>query len=99
MTDKPRDLTLKRVNRLSTAVADLMESQTSHNGMVLGILKRLDDRLDAIDAKFGAVSRDIRGLASEQVLLGNRVESAFTRALRTNIRLDEIEDERGHAEG
>jgi hypothetical protein len=35
----------------------------------------------------------VRELASEHILLGNRVESAFSRALRTNIRLDEIEDQ------
>jgi hypothetical protein len=35
-------------------------------------------------------------LASEQVLLGNRFENAFSRALRTNIRLDEIEDLNEH---
>jgi hypothetical protein len=34
----------------------------------------------------------VRGLASEQALLGNRVENAFSRAMRANIRLDEIED-------
>lgn len=101
MSDKPRDLTLERVNRLSTAVADLMEGQTSNSRTMLRMLNRIADRLDAIDSKLAAVSKDIRALASEQVLLGDRVgdrvEEAPTRALRTNIRLDEIEDQPGQS--
>lgn len=85
MSDKPRDITLERVNRLTTAVADLMESQTSQGRMMLQMLTQISNRLESIE-------KAIRELSSEQILLGNRVENAFSRAMRTNIRLDEIED-------
>lgn len=90
MSDKPRDLTLERINRLSTAVADLMESHTSQGRMVLKMLTQISDHLEGVE-------KAVRELASEQVLLGNRVENAFSRTLRTNIRLDEIEDKQEQA--
>lgn len=85
MSDTPRNLTLERVNRLTDAVADLMESHAAQGRAVL-------HRLDKIEAHLGSLATDIRGLASEQALLGNRVENAFVKAMRANIRLDEIED-------
>jgi hypothetical protein len=85
MSDKPRDLTLERVNRLTVAVADLMESHTAQGRQFLGMMQRMIDHLERIE-------KSINELASEQVLLGNRVENAFSRALRANIRLDDLED-------
>lgn len=82
---RPRDLTLKRVNRLTQTVADLGESQTTQGRMMLRMLEQISDRLAAIE-------KAVREVASEQALLGTRVENAFSRALRTNIRLDAIED-------
>ena len=78
MSDTPRDFTLERVNRLTLAIA---------------MMPRLLEHLERIEAHTVAMGKDLRELASEQVLLGNRVENAFSRALRTNIRLGEIEDE------
>jgi hypothetical protein len=92
MSDKPRDLTLERVNRLTQAVADLTESHAAQGRQFLSMMGRLLEHLERIEDQIVTVSKDIRELASEQVLLGNRVENAFSRALRTNIRLDEMED-------
>jgi hypothetical protein len=92
MSDKPRDLTLERVNRLTQAVADLMESNTALGRNLLRILEHQGGQLDRIEGGIQSLAKEMRALAGEQVLLGNRVENAFSRALRTNIRLDEIED-------
>ena len=93
MSDKPRDLTLERINRLSQAVADMMESNNAMGRNLLRILEFQGNQLERIEGHLQSLTKEVRGLASEQVLLGNRVENAFSRALRTNIRLDEIEDE------
>jgi uncharacterized protein YoxC len=92
MSDQPRDLTLERVNRLTQALADLMEGQTQQGRMLLRVMTQISSQLDAIKTELTDVSAAVRELASEQVLLGNRVESAFSCAMRTNIRLDELED-------
>jgi hypothetical protein len=91
----PLDLTLERVNRLTQAVADLGENQLAQGRMLLQLLNQMSDQLDAFRTELAAVTGTVRDLASEQVLLGNRVESAATSVLRANIRLDEIEDEKG----
>ena len=93
MSDTPRDFTLERVNRLTLAIADLTESHASQGRQFMAMMQRLLEHLERIEAHTVAMGKDLRELASEQVLLGNRVENAFSRALRTNIRLDEIEDE------
>jgi hypothetical protein len=95
MSDKPRDLTLERINRLTVAVADLSESQTAQGRQFLTMMQHIVGHLERIEAQIAAVGMEVHALASEQVLLGNRVENAFNRALRTNIRLDEIEDMEG----
>jgi hypothetical protein len=97
--EQPRNLTLERVNRLPQAVADLMESQASQHLAMMRLLNRMDERLECIDTRLAALEKDARELASEQMLLGNRVENAFSRALRVNIRLDEIEDKRMDGKG
>jgi hypothetical protein len=88
----PRNLTLERVSRLSQAMADLTESHAAQGRMITRLLTQMDERLVSIDTTLKALTKDVRGLASEQALLGNRVEEAFARALRANIRPDEIED-------
>jgi hypothetical protein len=93
LSDTPRDFTLERVNRLTLAIADLTESHASQGWQFMAMMPRLLEHLERIEAHTVAMGKDLRELASEQVLLGNRVENAFSRALRTNIRLDEIEDE------
>lgn len=93
MSDKTvADLTLERVNRLTQAVADLMESHAAQGRNVTRMLTGMGEQLDRMEVRLGALTAEVRALASEQVLLGNRVENAFSRALRANIRLDEIED-------
>jgi hypothetical protein len=85
VSDKPRDLTLERVNRLTQAVADLGESHAAQGRMIIA-------QLAAIRSELATLNASMRDVAGEQALLGNRVENAFSRALRANIRLDEIED-------
>jgi len=89
---EPRNLTLERVNRLTQALADLMESHAAQGRTMTRLLTQMDERLASIDATLTALAKDVRGLASEQTLLGNRIEDAFARALRANARLDELED-------
>jgi ABC-type transporter Mla subunit MlaD len=89
---EPRNLTLERVNRLSQAVADLMENHAAQGRMLTRLLGRMDERLASIDTTLTALAQDVRALANEQLLLGNRIEDAFARALRANARLDEFED-------
>lgn len=89
---EPRNLTLERVNRLTQAIADLTESHAAQGRMLHRLLTQMDGRLASIDATLTTLAKDVRELAAEQVLLGNRIEEAFTRSLRTNIRLDDLED-------
>ena len=87
-----RNITLERVNRLTQAMADLTESHAAQGRMLARTLEQMSDRLSAIDGTLTGLAKDVRALASEQILLGNRIEEAFARALRTNLRLDERED-------
>ncbi len=93
MSDTPRDLTLERVNRLTQAVADLMESNAALGRNLLRILEHQGTQLERIEEHLRSMTSEMRSMASEQILLGNRVETAFSRALRTNIRIDEMEDQ------
>lgn len=92
MSDTPRDLNLERLNRLAQAVGDLMESHATQGRMMNRMLDVIGDKLDRIDGSLLALTKEVRSMASEQILLGNRVEEAFSRAFRTNLRLDDIED-------
>ena len=100
---EPRNITLERVNRLAQTVADLGESHAAQGRVTARLLAMIGEQLASIDAKLGSmdtkpttVSKDIRELAAEQILIGNRIEEAFTRAARANIRLDELEDDAAH---
>ena len=77
MSDTPRDFTLERVNRLTLAIADLTESHASQGRQFMAMMQRLLEHLERIEAHTVAMGKDLRELASEQVLLGNRVENAF----------------------
>lgn len=90
----PRNLTLERVNRLTQAVADMAENHAAQGRMLTQLLMRMDQRLASIDAATTELRNGMRNLAGEQILLGNRVEEAFVRAMRANSRLDEMEDKR-----
>jgi outer membrane murein-binding lipoprotein Lpp len=93
MSDKPRDLTLERVNRLTQAVADLVDNQTAQGRMLLRLLQQIAGKLDGLDAirsEIAALNTTVRQMAIEQTLLGNRVENAFAPAVQANIRLDEM---------
>ncbi|TDH58728.1 hypothetical protein E2C06_31055 [Dankookia rubra] len=86
------DLTLERVNRLTQAVADMMDAHAAQGRQLLAALDRVERRL-------GAVEGEVRALAQEHALLGNRVEEAVSRALRAHIRLDDLEDQSRPGEG
>jgi hypothetical protein len=87
----PRNLTLERVNRLTQAMADLMESHAAQGRMTTRLLTEMNDHMASIDVTLSALRQDMRDLASEQILLGNRVEEGLARALRANARIDEME--------
>lgn len=99
MSEEPRNLVLERLNRLSQAMADLMDSHAMQGRMLARAIGRMEQRLGDIEARLGGVEAnltvlagDVRTLASEQILLGNRVEDAFARATRAHARLDEKEE-------
>jgi hypothetical protein len=94
MPSEPRNITLERVNRLTQAVADLTESHATQGRGIIRLLEQIGEHLSGIDTKLAAMSKDVNSLATEQIILGNRVEDALTRALRANIRVDEIEDDK-----
>lgn len=56
--------------------------------MITRLLMQMSEQLEIL-------TKTVREVASEQVLLGNRVEDAFARAMRANARLDELEDKAG----
>lgn len=94
-----RNITLERVNRLTQVMADLTESHAAQGRMIARLLEQIsnrlssmDDRLSSMDKTMATIAKDVHDLASEQILLGNRIEDAFARALRANMRLDERED-------
>ncbi len=83
MGDLPRDLTLERINRPSQAIGDLMESHAAQGRAVIQSVERINSRLDRIETRLERVENslqqvcaDLRSVASEQILLGNRVEDA-----------------------
>jgi len=92
MSDAPRNLTLERVNRLTQAMADLMESHAAQGRMTTRLLTQMNEHMASIDERLATLSNGVRDLASEQILLGNRIEEGLARALRANARLDEKED-------
>ena len=92
MSDAPRNLTLERVNRLTQALADLMESHAAQGRMTTRLLTQMNEHMASIDERLATLSNGVRDLASEQILLGNRIEEGLARALRANARLDEKED-------
>ena len=55
------------------------------------ILDAHGDQLARIEAQLGVSTKEVRGLAREQAILGNRVENAFSRAWRDH-NMGEIED-------
>lgn len=89
---EPHDIILERINRLSQAIADLQDGHAMQGRMIARKLSHIDEWLASLDQTLVALTKEVRELASEQILLGNRVEGAFTRTMRANLRLDEIED-------
>jgi hypothetical protein len=72
-----RDLNLERLNRLSQAMADLTESHAAQGRMTNRLLAQMTERLASIETTLTSLAKDVRSLASEQILLGNRIEEAF----------------------
>ena len=72
MSDKTRDITLGRINRLTQTVADMGENNTAQGRMLLRMLSQINDQLVGVRAELTEVKNAVRELASEQVLLGKR---------------------------
>ena len=79
------DLLLECVNRLTGDMADTREG---HN-QLLRILTRA---VDGLREEAAGLRREVASPASEQAPLANRVEDAFSRAVRADIRLDDLSD-------
>lgn len=99
---EPTSIVLERLARLTTAVADMMEAHAAQSRGVNRLLDsmgrqlaRMEEQQATTIQEIRVLTAEMRNLASEQVLLGNRVEEAFSRALRTDIRLDEMEAPQG----
>jgi hypothetical protein len=82
---------LERIKRFTEAVADLMESHTTQGRNVARLLDLQGQQLGRIEVALHTLSSDVRALAahvhelaSEQILLGNRVENAFSERLTQN---------------
>jgi len=95
----PIQLLLERVNRLGTAVADMMDAHAQQNRSLLRSIDGLGDRLVRLEDRFvriedglARVGRELHGVATEQAALGMSVENAISRALRANVRMDGQED-------
>lgn len=92
MSDEPTSIVLERLNRLGTAVADMMEAHAQQSRTLVRALDAMEARMARLEDGMTRVERGLHAVASEQVLLGNSVENALSRALRVSIRLDEQED-------
>jgi hypothetical protein len=91
----PVSLPLERLKRLGEAVADMMEAHTTMGRQIIAAMDRVERRLGAVEARVGGLEREVQALGAEQALLSNRVESAISRALRVNLRLDDLKGEGG----
>jgi hypothetical protein len=76
---------LERVNRLTQAVADLVESQAAQNRSIIRLLAQMNEhlalidiRMASLDIRLAELGSDIRAMASEQILLGNRLTKGGT---------------------
>jgi hypothetical protein len=86
MADEPTSLLLEGVNRLTEAIADLMEAHAQQSGSLLKAINGLEQPLVRIENGLGRVERDIHAVSAGQASLGVAVESsALARALRGNI--------------
>ncbi len=92
MSDHPVDINRERLNRLSTAVADLTEASNQQGRDILWSIAAMTERFDKNNDRLVTLEHAVRGLATDQLLLGNRVEEGFSRPLRLNVRMDEAED-------
>ena len=73
-------------------MADLSESHAAQGRMTTRLLMQINERLAIIETALNTLATTVRELAGEQTLLGNRIEEALARSLRTNVRLDEFKD-------
>jgi hypothetical protein len=63
MSDKPRDLTLEQVNRLTQAVADLTESHAAQGASILRILEHIRGHLETGATDIATLKRERDALA------------------------------------
>lgn len=92
MSDQPTSIMLERMNRLGSAMADLMEAHAQQSRGLLRAMEALEQRLARVEDGQTRVERGLHALTTEQISLSMAIENAASRALRANIRLDDIED-------
>ena len=101
MSDAPINLLLERVNRLTRDMADMREGHNqlfriltpaveNLRGEVENVRVGVTRSVDGLREEVAGLRREVGSLASEQALLANRVEEAFSRAVRAEIRLDDL---------
>ena len=62
MSDQPRDLTLEQINRLSQAVADMMESNNEMGRTLLRVLEFQGNKLERIEGQLQSLTKEVRDL-------------------------------------
>jgi ABC-type transporter Mla subunit MlaD len=59
----PRNLTLEQINRLTEAVANLMESHAAQGRAITRLLEQISTRLAAIEGTLVALDKSVRDLS------------------------------------
>lgn len=85
------DLTQERYNRFARALESLFEHQKSLATLVAGGQRDLGQRLLRVKERLTAVELALREFRTEQASQMNQILNAQQTALRTDMRLDELE--------
>ncbi len=93
MSDAPVDPLLEHVDRLARDMADMCEGHTQPFRISTRSLDNAARAADGSPDEVGCPRREAASLASERAMPANRVEDAFPRAVRADIRLDDLRDE------
>ena len=90
------DLLLECANRPTGDVADMREGRSRPFRISARASRPRADATRAVDGlreEVAGLRREVASPASEQALLANRVEDAFSRAVHADIRLDDLSDD------
>ena len=92
MSDEPTSIVLERLNRLGTAVADMMEAHAQQGRTLVHTQDTMNARMTRLEDGMMRVERGLHAVATKQVSLGISVENALSRARRVGIWLDRQDD-------